>query len=254
MDHRSQPADCYVYGIFVDGVLRYIGKGRGSRVFQHLKVVKASVDRVVRGKKPVARFSKHRHFYSRLAAALQDGAAIEERLITIGLSDEEAYAEEMQAISAQSPGVLWNVLDGGIGTTSAAQKAMWTEERKRRRSALMKGKWADPDFAQRVRAAKVRPEVVAKQRETALRNWTDPQYRQRTKIATDDPAVRLKISNRAKAQHADPVISARMYEANRQAQNRPDVKIRKSKNISATKRRRRAERLTSADPPQQQQE
>jgi hypothetical protein len=37
---RVCPKGCYVYAIYVDGVLRYIGKGTNGRMYAHMKEVR----------------------------------------------------------------------------------------------------------------------------------------------------------------------------------------------------------------------
>jgi hypothetical protein len=42
---RVCPKGCYVYAIYVDGVLRYIGKGTNGRMYAHMKEVRQRLTR-----------------------------------------------------------------------------------------------------------------------------------------------------------------------------------------------------------------
>ena len=42
---KLSPKDYYVYQIKVDGVVRYIGKGKGLRMYSHMKEVRDRLNR-----------------------------------------------------------------------------------------------------------------------------------------------------------------------------------------------------------------
>ena len=76
----------YIYAIVVDGVVRYIGKGRNGRMYTHL----------VEAKRTSARCpAKTAHLYPRmhrkLVETVRAGSQIIETVITSGLTDRAAY-------------------------------------------------------------------------------------------------------------------------------------------------------------------
>jgi hypothetical protein len=99
----------YVYEIRVDGIVRYIGKGRNGRVHSHLIEAKRTAMRAgvkVRNLYPF--------FRMKLVEAVKRGSTIEEKIIASGLSDQEAYRIEHHAIGQfhkNHPGRLWNTVD-----------------------------------------------------------------------------------------------------------------------------------------------
>jgi hypothetical protein len=99
----------YVYVIEIDGIVRYIGKGRNGRMYFHRLEAARTLKRV----KNKRSLSLPR-FQRKLVAALRDGAAIEEKLIESDLSDLDAYKLETKLIGEHHllrPGQLWNTID-----------------------------------------------------------------------------------------------------------------------------------------------
>ncbi len=102
-------SSAYVYAIVVDGTLRYIGKGRGSRLSVHVIEAKRSAARS--GRKS-AHLSPRLH--RKLVEAVRAGSTIVERIIVSDLSDVEAYRLESNLIAYLHrfcSGQLWNTLD-----------------------------------------------------------------------------------------------------------------------------------------------
>lgn len=225
---KKMANDCYVYAILVDGVVRYIGKGRGNRAFQHARIIRSAASRIAKGERLPTRYFKHRAFYAKLLDAWNGGSSVTEAIIASSLSDADAFSVEVSEIQKVHSVQLWNVLEGGEGTTPESQRKMWAEPGRRlARSEDMKKRWADPEFAKRMRKAKTSPEVIAKQRTAAIKNWADPEWRKRNADGVSMPEERARRVEAAKAQHANPELSARMYSANRAAQNKPGVSQRK---------------------------
>jgi hypothetical protein len=99
----------YVYEIRVDGVVRYIGKGRNGRMYSHMIEARRTANKP--GVK-IANLSPH--FRKMLVRAIRRGANIKEKVITADLTDDAAYAIEHHMIGSfhkNHPGQLWNTID-----------------------------------------------------------------------------------------------------------------------------------------------
>jgi hypothetical protein len=99
----------YVYEIRVDGVVRYIGKGREGRMYSHMIEAKRTANKP--GVK-IANLSPH--FRKMLVRAIRQGAKIKEKIITADLSNDAAYILERRTIGTfhkNYPGQLWNTID-----------------------------------------------------------------------------------------------------------------------------------------------
>lgn len=116
----------YVYELYVDGVLRYIGKGRGQRRDFHAWYANHINYQRSIGKKVLTT-----KFYNRLAKAIREGAQVSTRIIRYYSTDEAAFAGEIYYI-AKATG-LWNKYGGGQGVTSEEARLM------------SKLGWADPE-------------------------------------------------------------------------------------------------------------
>ena len=99
----------YIYAIEVNGTIRYIGKGRGRRMFFHRLEATRIMHRVKRrAERRLPRLQRM------LVAALRDNAQIWEVIIQSGLSDAAAYDLERRIIGEYhllSTGQLWNTID-----------------------------------------------------------------------------------------------------------------------------------------------
>jgi hypothetical protein len=99
----------YIYAIVVDGVVRYIGKGRNGRMYTHL----------IEAKRTSARCpAKTAHLYPRLHRKLVEKvrakSQIIETVIRSGLTDQAAYRLESRMIGEFHKfraGQLWNTID-----------------------------------------------------------------------------------------------------------------------------------------------
>lgn len=195
------PSGAYVYEILVDGVVRYVGKGRGDRARRHI-----SKAHTVNRRRAAGETVKTQKFYNRLAKALRSGAKATWRIVQDGLTDAEAFDLEIQTIAAH--GSLWNTHAGGQGVDSRHAKSAWADpeirakylaffrsEKYRAQAAKAAAEqWADPD-------ARARAAEIARQR------WCDPDIRERQSRAiraAKTPDSKAAASERQSALWADP--------------------------------------------------
>ena len=119
---------CYVYAIYVNGVVRYIGKGSNGRLHFHVIEARRINSRRALGAKTDRTTT---NFYRKLAEAMRHGATITEEIMVDGLTDQEAYRVEKQKIEQlhkQNCGQLWNTIDERfVGITWAEFKRKRSE-------------------------------------------------------------------------------------------------------------------------------
>lgn len=209
----------YVYAIVVDGVVRYIGKGRGRRLKKHLSVARRLLTGDARGAQVVQR---------RLSKALSLGASVEERVLVSGLSDADAYDRERAEIASFPNGQLWNLTDGGAGISS--QDAI--------------RRWSDPEYRVKQIAAANTPTAKRLKSESVRNAQRDPQVRKRVKagqvaaFATPESKAKLTARNRRFWKSAD--YRAKVV-AGRKAQWTPEARAKQSlthKKLWTPKRKR----------------
>lgn len=180
----------YVYVILVDGVLRYVGKGRRGRMHDHIRVARS----IGKGKtyKPS---TVHRN----LAKAIDDGSSIVLRKILVGLGDDEAYALEKRAIEIAGLENLWNEIPGGnTGITSDFMKSVWVRPGYREKmSSITSERWGDPDsrelMLKRQREA-ITPAHIEAERDRAKKRWADGEYRLKQHATRSDHIYKAKTS------------------------------------------------------------
>jgi hypothetical protein len=72
----------YVYAIKVDGVIRYIGKGKGRRVYAHMAEVRKRLNRDFKLGNIFCPFQR------KLTKAVMDGAEVVEEILVKGLGNK----------------------------------------------------------------------------------------------------------------------------------------------------------------------
>jgi hypothetical protein len=105
----AAPNEAYLYEIHVDGVLRYIGKGRNDRMYSHMKAAKCTEKRC-----GVETAHLYPHLHRKLVESIRAGSKVQEIVVLGGLSDKEAYQLEKQRILEKHrdhSGQLWNTID-----------------------------------------------------------------------------------------------------------------------------------------------
>lgn len=191
--------NAYVYAILVDGVVRYIGKGRNGRLRDHLWYARRLNDFRATGAKVRAT-----HFYNRLAKALRDRCSIEERVLISGLSDAEAFKLERKEIAeCKHSDELWNMTAGGDGFTSEDFKALWQKPEFRQKMLAR-------DYTKFLKASKEARAQSGYKAQLVKRNqdqWNDLQWRElhTTKLVSGwrrkwegDPAFKQNVTTAAK--------------------------------------------------------
>jgi hypothetical protein len=189
--HRAS-CGAYVYQIIVDGIVRYIGKGRGYRMGRHLQIA-----RVINRSRLSGHKVKALKFHNRLAKAMRDGAIIETRKIFERLSDRAALNMEVEAIASMPSGQLWNETAGGEGIDSETAKRFWS----------------DPDYRAKAMEARTSEAFRNKARENNLRQFADPEQRKRSRERSmklwEDPSFREKILKYTSVMWDDPILRDR---------------------------------------------
>lgn len=229
----------YVYAIIVNGVVRYIGKGRRYRAIEHFRKARELNRRRSAGEKV-----KALPFHNRLAKAMRNGARLKYRILAKDLSDAAAYAMEAAEIAAYPEGQLWNANGGGFGGSSEGMKRLWLDIDFRARTLAAQAAYRTPEFRDR-------------QRDHAVSVWADPDYRERwmqqhravwdnpekarerralLKKVWANPELKAKKSALVKSQWT-PERRAAHAENRRKAWADPEFKARASASIRASKKK-----------------
>jgi len=116
---RKLPIGYYVYTISVDDVVRYIGKGKGLRLYSHMKEVRHRLNRDFKLQNIGSRFQQN------LTTAVLSGAKVVEQVLVDNLTEKAAYKleyEELRAyVFAGNRDQLWNVIPASIQTPMEQQ-------------------------------------------------------------------------------------------------------------------------------------
>jgi hypothetical protein len=113
------PLGYYVYTISVADVVRYIGKGKGLRLYCHMKEVRSRLNRDYRLENIGSLLQQN------LTKAVLSGAKVIEEVLMDGLTDAAAYKLEYdklrEYVFAGNRDQLWNVIPGSIYTPQELQ-------------------------------------------------------------------------------------------------------------------------------------
>jgi hypothetical protein len=233
----------YVYAVYVDGIVRYIGKGRNGRVYDHVKAAtKINVKRA-NGEKV-----KTTKFYNRLAKALRIGSKIETQVLVRFETDEEAFTEEIKQIAGRDG--LWNDREGGNGhSTRSAKELMiklrsdpeWVKWRAEAQSSRIKKQRTDPEFNRiQAEAASITcirhwadPKFVERHKRRVKKLWEDDEFRKKNRQACNDGhrtlENRRKASIRVTQLFTDPNVIKNHLDGVRRREQDPDYVERRNK-------------------------
>jgi len=104
----KSPAGYYVYIITVSGVVRYIGKGKGLRMYAHMKEVRSRLARDFRLASIGSKLQRN------LTRALLAGEKVIEEVLIENLTDKAAYKLEYdhmrEYVLAGKRDQLWNII------------------------------------------------------------------------------------------------------------------------------------------------
>jgi hypothetical protein len=108
---RKLPIGYYVCTISVDGVVRYIGKGKGLRLYCHMKEVSHRLNRNFKLRSIGPRFQRN------LTRAVLSGAKVVEEVLVDDLTEKEAYKLEYEKLRESA-------LEGNNARTTPATVAL----------------------------------------------------------------------------------------------------------------------------------
>ena len=115
------PVGYYVYTISVAGVVRYIGKGKGLRLYSHMKEVRSRLKRDFRIQSIGSILQRN------LTKAFLSGAQVIEQVLIDDLTEKAAYKLEYdkmrEYVFAGKRDQLWNVIPESIQTPEEIQAA-----------------------------------------------------------------------------------------------------------------------------------
>ena len=113
------PVGYYVYTISVAGVIRYIGKGKGQRLYSHMKEVRSRLKRDFRLQSIGSRLQRN------LTKAFLSGTQVIEQTLIDDLTETAAYKLEYDKLRgyvfAGKRAQLWNVIPPSIQTPQEIQ-------------------------------------------------------------------------------------------------------------------------------------
>jgi len=116
------PQGCYVYGIRVNKVLRYIGKGTGFRAWSHFNLISTMLKAVIDGDDVPEHLHFHRMLIRDVSRKSDKRSKITVQIFVEDMSEQSAYDLEAKLIGTQTLAVenashqhgLWN--NGGRQT------------------------------------------------------------------------------------------------------------------------------------------
>jgi hypothetical protein len=155
------PIGYYVYSISVADVVRYIGKGKGLRLYSHMKEVRSRLNRDFRVENIGSRLQQN------LTKAVFSGAKVIEEVLMDDLTETAAYKLEYdklrEYVFAGKRDQLWNVIPASIHTPQELQA--YTERLQRNLNS--RDRWVRY-FSERTLVALNRPREARRRWESIL--------------------------------------------------------------------------------------
>jgi hypothetical protein len=105
----SRTRSAYVYAVLVEGIVRYVGKGRSGRMYSHLIEAKRSAARCTPDTSGL-----YPRMHRKLVEAVRAGSRVSKSVLASGLTDKAAYRLESRIIGEfhkHRAGQLWNTID-----------------------------------------------------------------------------------------------------------------------------------------------
>lgn len=181
----------YVYCVKVDGIVRYIGKGRNGRLRDHERVARS-----MNAKREKGRRVRGLRFHQRLAKAIRQGATVQAEVICEGLTDDEAYALEAEIIKSYPPGHLWNFMNEARGPWPEEVRRRWQEPAYRQKqSEATTARWENPEAREYMLRRHAEAMAVVDREamsDVAKALWQDPDFRVKQLAKWDCPDFRKR--------------------------------------------------------------
>jgi len=200
----------YVYIIEVDGVVRYIGKGKGWRIDDHMRAV-----RRIQRRRADGETVRSGVFHHRLIRAIEDGATVTARKLSDGLTDTAAFDLERNLIAVAAPGQLWNVRPGGLGGMSEAElERRRSPEFREQMSATIRVSLGRPEVRKRISDGVKRAMQTSEAMAAGLKAGRTPEARKRqgkalTKSFANDPSKGARRAEIMRRLWTDPEYRAK---------------------------------------------
>lgn len=238
--------NAYVY-IYKDdtGVPRYVGKGRGSRITDHITLATAHNE----GR----RLERATHFTRWLAKCIRLGKVFSYEIHTNNLSDDAAFKLEAELIArlgrSRKGGTLYNTTAGGDGFTSEDAKEIAARpDVKRKKQEALERNLADPKFraklSQATKESNGRPHRREQAREKATAEWKKEERRaaaaQRARELWADPAWSAKRRKELEERNRSEGSKAKSSEIAKRLWADPAFRSKVSEAITKMNARRRA--------------
>ncbi len=120
----------YVYELVTnEGEIIYVGKGKGDRMYQHVKTAKGnSVSR-----------KKNLKLYNKISSIINNGGFIKPEIVFESYDEKECLDKEVSLINEIGLDNLCNLTEGGEGTSGFKL----SEETRRRMSEAKKKQWRE---------------------------------------------------------------------------------------------------------------
>lgn len=205
---------CYLYEILVDAVVRYVGMGRGDRIYVHNRIARRIIRKSDLGLPVTAQL-----VHLNLADSIRRGAAITSRIVYSTLSAHAARELEVSHIASFEKDQLWNRHPGGGGASPERMAELWADPAWRARQiAALQSSWDNTTHRAYMAEIRSAPEFKEKIRSAVTARFADPEERARQSQRTAgfyaaNPGAGREHGNHIKTLWADPLNHERFSRA-----------------------------------------